>query len=92
MRYADWVDYDFTASWNQSSGLSSYLSSYCDFTTTDPNRLDVIGVGPKSTETVKKEKVNSWASSIDDDGYIYVIFSSSRNGRITFTSAKPADV
>ena len=90
MRYADWVDYDFTASWNQSSGLSSYLSSYCDFTTTDPNRLDVVSVGPKSTETVKKEKVNSWASSIDD-GYIYVIFSSSRNGRITFTSAKPAE-
>ena len=94
MYYKDWVDYDLTVSWSGTKGnLSIYLSSYWNgFTTTSPDRLAVLTVGANSYKTVTAEQVNTWSTSLEPDGFIYILMSTiGRKGNVTFTSAKPAE-
>lgn len=94
MYYKDWVDYDLTVSWSGTRGsLSIYLSSYWNgFTTTSPDRLALLTVRAKSYKTVTAEQVNTWGTSLEPDGFIYILMSSSgKRGDVTFTSAKPAE-
>ena len=92
MRYEDWADYPFTIAWAQKGGMSVYFASYCNFMTTDPERLAVVSISANSSKQVTKDVVDSWKSSLESDGFIYVRLNSSRQGYITFTSTKPADV
>ena len=90
MDYDDWANDDFTISWDQRGILSVYVSSYCNFTTTDPNRLGVISVPAKSTTTVSKETMGAWETYVDE-GFIFMILKTSRKGNVIFTSTKPAE-
>ena len=90
MDYEEWADYDFTIDWTGRSTLSVAVSSYCDFVTTDPDILQKITVFDRSSKDVTKEMLNSWGVSIDDD-FLYLRLTSERLGKITFTSAKPAE-
>ena len=90
MDYKEWADYDFTIDWTGRSTLSVAVSSYCDFVTTDPGILQKITVFDRSSKDVTKEMLNSWGVSIDDD-FLYLRLTSERLGKITFTSAKPAE-
>jgi hypothetical protein len=94
MYYKDWVDYDLTVSWGGTrGGLSIYLSSYWqNFTTTSPDRLAVLSIMAKSYKTVTAEQVNTWGASLEPDEFIYILMQASRNGNVTFTSAKPVEV
>jgi hypothetical protein len=93
MDYKEFADYDFTVTWEQTSNnLAVYIASYCNFKTTSPDRLKVVSVRKNSSTTVDASEVNSWASSIEDEGFLYIRFSNSRKGDVTFTSAKPTDV
>ena len=91
MDYKDWANYDFTVSWAQRGGLSVYLASYCDFATTDPERLGVISVPANKTVTTKADVLDAWGATLEADGFIYLRIATSRQGDITFTSAKPAE-
>lgn len=91
MNYQDWANYDFAVNWGQTGTLSMYVASYCNFTNTDPEKLTTIVVPAKKTTEVLAEAVDSWASSIEADGFLYVLFGANRRGPITVTSAKPAE-
>ena len=49
--------------------------------------------GGKTPHTVSAEEIASWASRVDDDGYIYIRFQHQVNGTIylTLTSTAPED-
>ena len=90
MDYKDWADYDFTIDWTGRSTLSVAVSAYCDFATTDPEVLQKITVFDRSSKDVTKDMINSWMASVED-GFLYLRLTSDRLGKITFTSAKPAE-
>ena len=90
--YDDIANYDMTVKWgNKNANLSVYVASYCDFFTTSPDKLKTIAVKKNSSTIVKANEVDSWANSVEVDGFLYLRFNSSRAGDVTFTSAKPAE-
>jgi hypothetical protein len=90
--YNDIANYDLTVSWDNKNGnLTIYVASYCNFQTTAVDLLDNIGVRKKSSTTVNATEVDSWAESIEDEGFVYIRFGTSRKGNVTFTSAKPVE-
>ena len=91
MLYSDWANYGFTVAWGQRGGLDVHVSSQSDFLLTDPTKLEIISVSARSSEYVTSDEVDSWATSIDEYGFVYVRVDASREGEITFTSDKPAE-
>ena len=89
--YDDFANYEFTVSWTGQVPTSISVSSYCDFETTDPNIMKKITVRAKSSTKVTAADVDSWAASLEEDGFIYLRIVSNRQGDVTFTSAKPAE-
>ena len=89
--YDDFANYEFTVSWTGQVPTSVSVSSYCDFETTDPNIMKKITVRAKSSTKVTATDVDSWAASLEEDGFIYLRIVSNRLGNVTFTSAKPAE-
>ena len=92
IKYDDIANYDLTLTWgNKNVNLSAYVASYCSFTTTAPDKLKTISVRRGSSTTVKSSEVDSWATSVEEEGYLFLQFGSTRAGEICFTSAKPAE-
>ena len=90
--YDDIANYALTLSWSNKNGnLTAYLASYCNFVTTATDLLKNIGVRKNSSTTMDATEVDSWASSVEVEGFLYLRFSTSRAGNICFTSAKPAE-
>ena len=91
MIYKDWEGYGFTASWTGQTPISVSVASYCSFLTTSTDILKKISIRGGNSTTTNASVVDSWASSIEEDGYLYLRMVSTRVGDITFTSAKPAE-
>lgn len=91
MSYEDWANYDFTVQWGQTGTLSMHIASYCNFMSTDPDKLKTVVVAKNSSTVVKASDVDSWASSVENEGFLYVLFEANKRGPITVTSAKPAE-
>ena len=90
--YDDIANYDWTITWDNKYGnLVIYVASYCNFKTTATDLLGNIGVRKNSSTTINATEVDSWAKSIEDEGFIYIRFGTSRKGNVAFTSAKPAE-
>ena len=90
--YNDIANYDLTLSWgNKNVSLSTYLASYCDFVTSATDKLKSFVTSKNSSTTIKATEVDSWAEFIEDEGFLYIRFSTTRKGNVTFTSAKPAE-
>lgn len=90
--YDAFAGYDLTLTWGQKNvNLSAYVASYCDFVTTATDKLKTISVRKNSSATVKASEVDSWSSSVESERFLYVRFSSSRQGDVTITSSKPAE-
>ena len=92
MHYSDWVNYDFNIKWSGNSSLPCYLATTCDFmlSSVDPNMLMMPAVPGRGNIDVKSSDLSSWADRIIDN-IVYVRFSPSAQGRVTFTSAKPEE-
>ena len=92
MRYADWVGYDFNIKWTGNNTLPCYFATVCDFmlSSADPNMLFTPAVPGRNNVDVKSADISGWAERLED-GIVYVRFSPSAQGRVTFTSAKPAE-
>ena len=90
MYYEDWANYNFTVKWGQTGTLSMHIASYCNFMSTDTGKLKTVVVAKNSSTVVKASEVDSWASSVEDEGFLYVLFevSSNKRGPITVTSDK----
>ena len=89
--HKDWVGYDMTIAWSQRGSMPTHISSFCDFLLTDPQKVDILSVPSRGTLNVSMEKVNSWANSVDDDGFLYIRFNVTRQGEVTFTSSRPIE-
>ena len=91
MSYKDWANYNFTVQWGQTGTLSMHIASYCNFMSTDTDKLKTVVVPAKKSTEVKASDVDSWASSVENEGFLYVLFEANKRGPITVTSAKPAE-
>ena len=89
--YKDWIGYDLTISWDQRGSLPIHISSYPNFLITDPVKVAVLSVPARGTLSVDRDKVDSWSSSVDEYGLLYIRFNSTRRGNICFTSTKPVE-
>ena len=90
--YDDWKGGDLEIAWSASvARLPSYISDTCDYflSSTSSAVVQYDYIKAKSTQLHDAETVNSWASRVDADGYLYVRFDAGRNGYVTFTSIKP---
>ena len=93
MRYADWEGYDFNIKWTGNGTLPCYFATTCDFmfTSADPNMLLMPAVPGRGNIDVNIAEMEGWAQRIDDNGFVYVRFAPTAQGRVTFTSDKPAE-
>ena len=91
MDYRELADYDLTVKWFDTRGnMPAYVGFYCDFKTTDTNKKS-ISVRRESSTTVKAATLNSWASSVNEDGFIYLRLPATNDGKIIFTSSRPIE-
>lgn len=92
LRYEDWKGGDMEIAWTGSVRLSSYISDTCHYflSDTDPAVLQYDYIKAKGKEVHDIAQIDSWASRVDADGYLYVRFESTRAGNVTFTTNKPA--
>ena len=91
MDYSDWAGYAFNVAWDQRGVLDVHVSSFCDVKTTDTQKIQIISVPSRSSVDVPESDVASWATAVDADGFVYMRISSTRQGNVLFTSAKPAE-
>lgn len=92
MHYEDWAGYDFNIKWTGNNTLPCYFATVCDFmlSSVDPNVLMTPAVPGRNNMDIPATNMNGWAERLED-GIVYVRFSPSAQGRVTFTSAKPAE-
>lgn len=93
LRYDDWKGYDMSIKWEQVVPLPTYIADTCYFTLSSTNKRVVkySSIKPKSTQVYDVATVDSWASRVDADGYLYVRLNPGAAGDITFSSTKPAE-
>ena len=92
MNYEDWAGYNFTTTWDVNTTFSAYIAHTCGFVTTDPSILKTIVLNRRRPSLeVTSTEVDSWATDLDEAGYLYLRLVSSEKGNATFTSAKPAE-
>jgi hypothetical protein len=94
MRHVDWVGYDLTIEWKGNVNLPTYIADACSYTLS-PNSTHVlkyVDVPAKGSVVIDAATVDSWASGVDEEGYLYVRFNPINQGSVIFKSTKPEDV
>ena len=94
MRYQDWVGYDITIQWGGNVKLPTYIADACSYTLSanSTHVLKYAEVQPQSSVFIDAATIDTWASRVDEDGYLYVRFNPTNQGSVTFKSTKPEDV
>ena len=82
-----------TFKWTGASSIPSYFADACEFTLSSSNShvMTYKNVKAKGSLTLTPDNMQSWASRVDEDGFVYVRFNPNNQGRVTFTSSKPAE-
>lgn len=93
LKYADWKDYNMTFKWTGTSAIPTYFADACEFTLSSSNShvMTYKNVKAKGSSTLTPDNMQAWASRVDEDGFVYVRFNPNNQGRVTFTSSKPAE-
>lgn len=93
LRYEDYVGYDLTIKWTGTGNVTPYIADTCHYSLTTTSSHLVLRPAPqikrRGSYTVDAATLDTWASRIDADGYLYVRFSATTNGNITFKTEKP---
>lgn len=94
LQYEQWEGYSITLSWTGNSTLPSYVASACNFelSSSSPSVLYSTTVKRKGSVEIGQSEVNSWVDGIDADGFLYVRFNPTNQGKITFKTNKPEPV
>lgn len=89
-RYEDYEGYDLTINWTGSSKLNVYVGDTCSYALSSSNShvLYYKSINRKSSFVIDAATLDSWASGVDPDGYLYVRLSAG-NGNVTFMTDKP---
>ena len=74
MRYQDWVGYDITIQWGGNVKLPTYIADACSYTLSanSTHVLKYAEVQPQSSVFIDAATIDTWASRVDEDGYLYV--------------------
>ena len=90
--YDDWKNCDVTIKWTGNSTLPTYIADTCSFvlSSTSPNVLKYASIKRKGTLELDAPTIESWASRVDADGYLYVCFDPTNKGNVTFVAEKLA--
>lgn len=91
--YEDWKGYDFSVQWTGISTLPTYFASTCDFilSSADENVLQVNTIARRGTAKITTAKTDLWASRVGEEGFVYVRFNPTNQGKVTFTTTKPTE-
>ena len=94
MLYDDYKDGGILLEWDGNSSLPTYIADTCSFvvSSTSPNVVRYLSIKRKNTYELDITEIQSWASRVDVDGYLYVCFNPTNKGNVTFTSIKPEPV
>lgn len=93
-RYADFAGYNLTLRWEGNGVARTYIAETCDFYLSSTNNKVILykSMARKTSYTIYSDTINKWNSRVtDEDGYLYVRFNASSQGRMTFLSTKPAE-
>ena len=94
LRYDEFKGCSITITWSGNSTLPIFLSEDCTSGLLTHNEKLLLYPAPaiarKSQLTIDVATVNSWASRIDEDGFMYVWFNPSNTGRVKFIPERPA--
>jgi hypothetical protein len=93
LKYSDWEGYDITIKWGGSVSLPVYIADACEYTLSANNGhvLQYKSISKKGTFNILATTVNSWASRVNEDGFLYVRFNPTNPGSVTFETAKPQE-
>ena len=85
---------DMTVAWSSTQAACPfYIADTCEVPNTNSGRVFYAGSAPKKgTTTIVQATVDSWASYVDPDGYLYIRFYSNAKAKITVTSNAPEEV
>ena len=91
MLYEDWKHGVITIEWFGNGTLPTYIADTCSFVAseTSPNVLYYTNVPRRGTMQIDAATVDSWASRVDVDGYLYVCFNSTNSDYVLFTVDRP---
>lgn len=91
INYADFAGYDLTIKWSGTVSLPTYISDVCSYTLSSTNThvLKYTSISRKSSVKIDAATVDSWASKVDKDGFLYVRFDPTKQGTVTFMTDKP---
>lgn len=91
--YSDYSGYPITMKWSSTGDIKVYVADTCEFATSsnDPRVFYNSTIKAKKSVTVDADKVNSWASYVDADGFLYLRVYANKGGSLTFQTEKPAE-
>lgn len=94
LNYDEWKGYDMTVTWMSGGSLKMYIADTCSFflSSTGPEIVQYSSIARRSSVTYDAATVDSWASRVDADGFLYVRFNSNNQGTVTFSTTKPTEV
>ena len=92
INYADFAGYDLTIQWSGAVSLPTYISDVCSYTLSSSNShvLKYVSIARKSSVKIDAATVDSWASRVDEDGFLYARFNPTNQGSVTFITDKPS--
>ena len=91
--YADWAGGDMTIEWKcQTGACPFYLGDSCiRATTEDPHVFYNGKISKNNSVTIPAANIAAWASHVDGDGYLYMVFNPNNKGTITITTTAPEE-
>lgn len=91
--YEDWRGGDLTVDWWANSSLPLYIADTCAHVLSSSAGAVVYysNIKKKTVITIPAATVDSWASRVDADGFLYIRMNPSAAGTVIFASSKPAE-
>jgi hypothetical protein len=91
INYADFAGYGLTINWSGNSTLPIYISDTCSYTlsSTNPHVLLYSTIKRNGSLDVDAATVDSWASRVSEEGFLYVRFNPTNQGAVTFVTDNP---
>lgn len=88
--YNDWKNCNVTIEWSGTSTIKTYIADTCSFNLSKTNKrvLQYAEIKKGKTFEIDTATIASWVSRVDDDGYLYVRFDSSKKGNVKFAAEK----
>ena len=88
LRYNDFVGYDMKISWTGTKKLTASIAEDCELS----NVIYSVDIAARKSVTIAVADLETWASRVDNEGFVYLKFTSSSTGNLTFSTDKPEDI